>query len=169
MNHETDLAALSELGRRLEANGTVVVPYKDYLEIRPGHLTRVKVRIVDGRLSCEPLFGFIPRERGTWAALAAIGLLIIAMLHQLGVTPESLMLGFLGVIATTSIALRFQLTEACITRVQTAFMLMTSGAPSALPPGPEQWELPALSLDAGVPRAEPRREASPLDTPRTRD
>ncbi len=63
---------LLELSRRLEANGTIVVPFKDHLEIRLALFATVQVRPIDGRLSCEPRFGFIPRDRATWVTLIGI-------------------------------------------------------------------------------------------------
>jgi hypothetical protein len=124
---------LLELARRLEANGTVVVRFKDRLELRLPLFASVHVRIVDGRLDCEPRFGIVGRERATFATLIGIAAVTAAAFLDYGVTPISMMLGFLSVSSGASTAIRYQLTEACITRVQMAYMLMTANRPAALP------------------------------------
>jgi len=65
----TDDALLLELAQRLEASGSTVVRFKDHLQIRLPLFASVQVRVVDGRLSCEPRFGLIPRDRATWATI----------------------------------------------------------------------------------------------------
>ena len=131
---ETAVPTLAELAERLRANGTVVVPFRDYLEIRLPLFASVQVRITNGQLACEPRFGFVPRDRATWASLIGVAVVTAVFLLQFGVTPLALMLGFLGVSSTGGMAIRYQLTESCITRVQLAWMLMTSGKISS-PPG----------------------------------
>jgi hypothetical protein len=58
--------------------------------------------------------------------LLGIATATAALLLNLGVVPLSLVFGFLGVSSTASTAIRYQLTESCITRVQMAWMLMTA-------------------------------------------
>lgn len=110
----------------------VVVPYKDYLEIRLGLLASVRVRIVSGRLSCDPRFGFLPRDRATWATLIGLAVVTATVFIDFGVTSVSMLLGFLSVSSTASTAIRYQLTEACIAQVRTAFMLLTPGHARAI-------------------------------------
>ena len=124
-----DTALLLELAQRLEASGSTVVRFKDHLQIRLAVFASVQVRIVDGRLSCEPRFGVIPRDRVAWATILGLGMLSLLAFIDLGITPLSMALGFLATSSGTSTAIRYQLTEGCITRVQTAYMLMTAGAP----------------------------------------
>ena len=123
---------LADLAQRLRANGTVVVPFKDYLEIRLALFASVRVRINNGQLECEARFGAVPRDRATWVTLLGIATATAALLLNLGVVPLSLVFGFLGVSSTASTAIRYQLTESCITRVQMAWMLMTAMRPTAL-------------------------------------
>jgi hypothetical protein len=56
-----------------------------------------------------------------------MGVLTAVTFLQLGVAPLPMVFGFLAVSSSASTAIRYQLTEACITRVQTAFMLLTAG------------------------------------------
>lgn len=128
---ETAVPTLAALAERLRANGTVVVPFRDYLEIRLPLFASVQVRITNGQLACEPRFGFVPRDRATWASLIGVAVITAVFLLQFGVTPLALMLGFLGVSSTAGMSIRYQLTESCITRVQLAWMLMTSGKVSS--------------------------------------
>ena len=125
---------LSELAKHLDANGMVVVPHKDYLEIRLPVFASVRVRIVDGRLSCEARFGFIPRDRASWVTLIGLAVVTASAFLELGITPISMLLGFVSVSSTASTAIRYQLTESCIAQVRTAFMLLTSGHVSAVAP-----------------------------------
>jgi hypothetical protein len=122
---------LRELERRLRSAGIVVAPFRDHLEIRLPIFASVRVSIADGQLVCEPRFGFVARDRATWATLIGLGAVTAAVLLSQGVTPIALMLGFLSVSSTASTAIRYQLTESAITRVQTAWMMMTAGS---LPP-----------------------------------
>ena len=117
---------LRELERRLRSAGIVVAPFRDHLEIRLPLFASVRVSIADGQLVCEPRFGFVARDRATWATLIGLGAVTAVFLLTQGVTPVSVMLGFLGVSSTASTAIRYQLTESAITRVQTAWMLMTA-------------------------------------------
>lgn len=141
---ENNAALLRELERRLRATGTVAVPFRDHLEIRLPLFASVRVSIVDGQLVCDPRFGFVPRDRATWVTLIGIGVLTSVLLLTQGVTPISVMFGFLGVSSTGSTAIRYQLTESAITRIQMQWMAMTAGqaatrlesAPPALELGP---------------------------------
>jgi hypothetical protein len=153
--------SLSELAERLRANGTVVVPFKDYVEIRLPLFASVRVSIVDGRLLCDPRFGFIPRDRATWASLIGVAAVTVAFFLDYGVGPFSVALGFLGVSSTGSMAIRYQLTESCITRVQTAWMLMAVGGSTALAPREVQRE-----LGEGPPEIVRPRTKSPTPTQR---
>lgn len=124
---DTGVPTLAALAERLRANGTVVVPFRDHLEIRLPLFASVQVRIANGQLACEARFGFVPRDRATWASLIGVAVITAVFLLQFGVTPLALMLGFLGVSSTAGMSIRYQLTESCITRVQLAWMLLTSG------------------------------------------
>lgn len=108
--------------------------------------SRVRVSIADGQLVCDPRFGFVARDRATWVTLIGLGLVTALFLLTEGVTPISLMLGFLGVSSTASTAIRYQLTESAITRVQTAWMLMTDGS---------------FAQQAALPRTRPKPELGP--------
>lgn len=141
IDRTSDAATLASLAQRLDACGMVVVPFKDYLEVRLPLFASVRVRLVDGRLKFDPRFGPFPRDRSTWGTLLAFAAVIASVLLEFGVTPVSVMLGFLSVSSSASTAIRFQLTETCITRVQTAFMLMKSDAPTSVRAAPVRREL----------------------------
>lgn len=144
--------SLAELARRLRANGMVVVPTRDYLEIRLSLFASVRVSIVDGQLVCEPRFGFVARERATWATLIGIAALTATAFLDFGITPVSAMLGFLGVSSSASTAIRYMLTESCITRVQTAYMLMTEAAAQRLTASEARRALPEPAVRPTTPR-----------------
>ena len=152
---------LFELAQRLEANGMVVVPFKDHLEIRLPLFASVKVRIVNGRLSCEPRFGFLPRDRSTWATLIGLAAVTATAFIDLGVTSISMLLGFLSVSSTASTAIRYQLTEACIAQVRTAFMFLTPGRARAIAAPESRRGISESAPDAMLNREEKR---VPLDT-----
>jgi hypothetical protein len=93
--------ALDRLARRLQDNGMVVVPYSDHIVIRLPIFASVQVRIIDGRLSCEPRFGFLPCDRATWLTVIGIAAVTAAAFLDLGITPLSMMLGLLGMSSGT--------------------------------------------------------------------
>ncbi len=128
-----DTSLLLELAQRLESSGNVVVRFKDHLEMRLPLFAHVKIRINDGRLSCEPRFGFLPRDRATWATILGLAALTVTAFLDHGITPLSMALGFLTTSSGASTAIRYQVTEACITRVQTAFMLLQASSALAAP------------------------------------
>lgn len=138
MNDTID-SPLRELEQRLRSAGVVVAPFRDHLEIRLPLFASVRVSIADGQLVCEPRFGFVARDRATWVTLIGLSMVTALFLLTQGVTPVSVTLGFLGVSSTASTAIRYQLTESAITRVQTAWMMMTGGLPAH--------QVPLTSLD----------------------
>ena len=123
------------------AIGTTVVPYKDSFEIRLALFASVRVSIVDNQLVCEPRFGFIPRDRATRLTLIVMTAVTAAFLLDTGVTPLSLLIGFVSVMSSVSTGIRYMLTESCITRVQTAYMLMRAEGVGALGAGEPQGQL----------------------------
>lgn len=151
---------LQELASRLRASGTTVVRHKDYFEIRLALFASVRVSIIDGQLHCEPRFGFIPRDRATWLTLIVMTAVTAAFLLDMGLTPLSLLIGFVSLMSSASTGIRYMLTESCITRVQTAFMLMRTEASGALGAGEAHGQLgeadPVRSQRFGA-RAEPER------------
>ena len=151
---------LADLEQRLRANGTVVVPFKDYLEIRLPLFASVRVRISNGQLACEARFGAIPRDRATWVTLLGIATATAGLLLNLGVVPLSLVFGFLGVSSTASTAIRYQLTESCITRVQMAWMLMTATRLTA----PHEDQAPPALAEAPPDLRVAQAEATPSAT-----
>lgn len=156
---------LSELAERLRANGTVVVPFRDYFEIRLPLFASVRVSIVNGRLVCDPRFGFVPRDRATWASLIGVAAITLAFFLDYGVGPFSVALGFLGVSSTGGMTIRYQLTESCITRVQMAWMVMTSGGSGPLAPSRQV----RRELHEGAPEVGRQRVKTPTPVPRERE
>jgi hypothetical protein len=119
-------ATLAALAQRLEVSGTTVVRYKDYIEIRLPILASVRVRTVDGRLNFDPRFGFLPRDRATWATLVGVAAITTTLFLDLGITPVTMAVGFIGLSSAASTVIRYLLTEQIITRVQTVYALLTS-------------------------------------------
>jgi hypothetical protein len=132
MSSDIASVTLSSLAQRLEASGMVVVRFKDYIEVRLPVFASVRVRLVDGRLIFDPRFGPLPRDRVAWITLLGFATVVASAFLRFGVTPISVMLGFLSVSSGASTAIRYQLTETCITRVITAFEFMKAEMPMSL-------------------------------------
>ena len=160
---ENSAPLLRELEHRLRAVGMVAVPFRDHLELRLPLFASIRVSIVNGQLVCEPRFGFIPRDRATWVTLMGIGVLTAVLLLTQGLTPFSVMFGFLGVSSTGSTAIRYQLTESAITRIQMQWMAMTAGQPDA------QLESARPDHEIGPGSSESARPAAPTPIPRKRE
>jgi hypothetical protein len=109
---------LLELQQRLTRVGTIAVAYPDYLEIRLSLFSTVRVRYEAGQLAIEPFFGFVPRGRATLMTTTLVTLGTGAIFLLGGATPATFALAFLGVLSRVYEAMRYVVTEACITRVQ---------------------------------------------------
>jgi hypothetical protein len=108
---------IAALGADLERIGAVVAPHRDHLCVRLPLFASVRVRVDDrGRLSCEPMFGPLPRTRafllGTTTLTALAG---AALYTHADFAP---IVAFVAVMSGLGSVCRFVLTENCITRVQ---------------------------------------------------
>lgn len=130
MIRDPDLAALRT---ELERLGHVVAPHGDHICVRLPMFTSVRVRNEGGRLSCQPLFGPVPRNRAFALSLAALTGVVGGLFYGTGISPAALTVAFGGAMAGLLTACRFVLTETCVQRVQTLWA--ASRARAELPRG----------------------------------
>ena len=143
--------ALLELRARLEDIGLVVVPNPDYLSVRLPYLCSVQIRYDGGRLACNAFFGVVPRTRATMIKLLGTSALAVTALSVSGLTPVSVMLGFLVAASGTYDVIRTTVTESVITKVQLLWSMHGIGVRACI----EDGGTPALSADrAGMMQSE---------------
>jgi hypothetical protein len=113
---DPDVAALRT---DLESVGIVVAPHRDHLCVRLPLFAADRVRVDDdGRLSCEPMFGPLPRTRALLLNTTLFTAAAIGLLYFTGLSPLSIGVAFVGLMSGVTSVCRFVLTESCITRVQ---------------------------------------------------
>jgi hypothetical protein len=149
--------ALKRLANRLERVGLVTAPFRDHVEVRLPLFGHVRVRVLNGRLQCEPYTGSAPRTRATVLFFALFGAILVTAFARHGITPDTIGTGFLSVLAFALETIRYVLTESAITRIQ-AVVLAEPGLldeeAAALSPGGR----PALGTGSGA-AAEVRQPA----------
>jgi hypothetical protein len=109
---------IAALRTDLERLGVVVAPHSDHLCVRLPLFAAVRVRLDDGNLRCDPIFGPLPRTTELLLTLGGLTALVGGLFYFGGSTPAALTAGFAGVMAAAAQVCRFVLTESCITRVQ---------------------------------------------------
>jgi hypothetical protein len=150
MIRDPEIAALRT---DLERLGIVVAPHRDHLCVRLPLFAAVRVRLEDGNLRCDPIFGPLPRTNELLLTLTGLTALVGGLFYLTGPTPAVLTVGFASMMAAAAQVCRFVLTESCITRVQLLWAARMGGrrdVPSALPPVPtptlRALEVPAPDL-----------------------
>jgi len=139
---DQDAQLLQLLRSELDALGMVVVPFPNELHVRLSTLEYIKVRLMDGRLECEPWVKGIPRIRATWT-LAMVGSAVIAaLLRSDGITPATLAVSFVVVMSMVFTGIRHLLSDNCITRIQMAWLNCR----------PRDGNTETMSVDAGAPQ-----------------
>jgi hypothetical protein len=129
MIRDPDIAAL---GADLERLGVVVAPHRDHLCVRLPLFASVRVRADDqGRLSCQPMIGPLPRTHAFLVSTTALTVLAAVALYTHA--PLGPLAAFLAVMSGVGSLCRFVLTENCITRVQMLWAARQQ-AREALPP-----------------------------------
>ena len=138
------------LAERLEMLGFVIVPHGDHVGIRLSLMTSVRVHVQEGRLSVDAHFGPYPRTRATIFKTLGLTALAFASLIPGSPVPAGLAVVFLALALWGYDALRYTLTEACITQVRQAFnALLAEGAP-VMGSGTKTFSQ-SRALDAGEP------------------
>jgi hypothetical protein len=115
MIRDPEIAALRT---DLERVGAVVAPHSDHLCVRLPLFAAVRVRVQDGNLRCDPIFGPLPRTTDLLLTMTGLTALVGGLFYTGGPTPAALTIGFAGLMAGVAQVCRFVLTESCITRVQ---------------------------------------------------
>ena len=150
MIRDPEIAALRT---DLERLGVVVAPHSDHLCVRLPLFAAVRVRLEDGNLRCDPIFGPLPRTSELLLTLGGLTALVGGLFYFGAPTPAALVAGFAGIMAAAAQVCRFVLTESCITRVQLLWAARLGGRSDgarALPytraPAPRPLEVPPPDL-----------------------
>ncbi len=144
----------------LERLGVVVAPHSDHLCVRLPLFAAVRVRLEDGNLGCDPIFGPLPRTTDLLLTLTGLTALVGGLFYFAGPTPATLTAGFGGVMAAAAQVCRFVLTESCITRVQLLWATRLAGprdvasfvSPPPIAPSLRALEVPPPDLELNPPQ-----------------
>ena len=122
---------MESLGERLDILGFVIVPHGDHIGIRLSLMTSVRVHVHEGRLTVDAHFGPYPRTRATLFKTLGLTVLAFASLIPGSPVPAGMAVVFLALALWGYDALRYTLTEACITQVRQTFnALLAEGVPA---------------------------------------
>jgi hypothetical protein len=141
---------METLAERLAMMGFVIAPHGDHIGLRLSLYTSVRVHVSDGRLTVDPHFGPLRRTMATVAK--TFGLTVLALLSlALPASPiPAPAVAFLALVIWGYDALRYTLTESCITQVRQAYNALlaeaSANAVNTIPTAPQ-----ARALDSGQP------------------
>ena len=141
---------MEALAERLDMLGLVIVPHGDHIGIRLSLMTSVRVHVHDGRLSVDAHFGPYPRTRATVVKTLGLTALAFASLIPGSPVPAGMAVVFLALALWGYDALRYTLTEACITQVRQAFNALLAETAPAVGTGTKTFSQ-TRALDAGEP------------------
>lgn len=131
MKKPVTIEALTE---RLETMGFVIAPHGEQIGLRLSLMTSVRVGVTDGRLTVEPHFGPFKRTHAT--IVKTLGLTIVAFLSLLPMISFPAGFGFAIVFLALALwgydAVRYTVTESCITQVRQAFSALITEAQPVL-------------------------------------
>jgi len=112
---------MEALAERLAMMGFVIAPHGDHIGLRLSLYTSVRVRLAEGQLNVEPHFGPLKRTMAT--VVKTFGLTALALVSL--TLPASPVPGpavaFLALVIWGYDAVRYTLTESCITQVRQAY------------------------------------------------
>jgi hypothetical protein len=114
------------LRRELERLDYVVVEHGDHICVRMPLLSSIVITQTNGRFRFVPQFGPFRRSGGLLFTSALSIAAVATSAFTFGVSPITLLVGFLGIVALAHDACRFVLTEGCLTRLQQ--LIAPSGA-----------------------------------------
>jgi hypothetical protein len=145
----------------------VVVPRGDGLEVRLSTFETIRVDVSESGLHCEPRFGAVSRTRARWSFQILSAVLVPWFFLTAGLTPVTVSVAFLLVLAAVSQAIRYNVTESVISRIQTVWLGMKRSPPS-IGPAARNPELRGAQLNIqDVDRAaSPNRETESTRTSR---
>ena len=138
------------LAERLDTLGFVIVPHGDHIGIRLSLMTSVRVHVHEGRLTVDAHFGPFPRTRATVVKTLGLTALAFASLLPGSPLPLGVAVVFLALALWGYDALRYTLTEACITQVRQAFNALIAESTPALGSGTKTFSQ-TRALDSGEP------------------
>ena len=129
---DSDLGVLSGDLERLDY---VLARHGDYFCVRLPLLASVEVHHSSERgFRFIPKFGPLRRSAGLFLTSGVAAAAVAGSALEFGVTPATLVVAFLGIIALAHDACRFVLTEGCLTRMQQLIASRAAGR-SGLQPG----------------------------------
>jgi hypothetical protein len=136
---------LATLCGELERLDYVVVNHGDFVCVRLPLISSVRVYHTPERgYRFVPQVGPFHRSAGLFLTSAVAAVAVATSAFALGLTPVTLTVGFLGLIALAHDACRFVLTEGCLTRMQQLIASRAVARSSLLPgQGPVLGELSA--------------------------
>jgi hypothetical protein len=110
--------ALLELNQQLDRLGYNVVPHGDHLCVRLPLFASVRIRHADGKFRFSPQFGPFGRTGGLFITSGAAATAVGGVALAAGLSPLTLLVAFVGVVALAHDACRFVVTEGALTRLQ---------------------------------------------------
>jgi hypothetical protein len=110
--------ALIALRSELEHLDNVVVSHGDHICVRLPLISSVEIHHSGNRFRFTPQFGPFKRSGGLLFTSGISAAAVTASALYAGLSPLTLVVGFLGVIALAHDACRFVITEGCLTRLQ---------------------------------------------------
>ena len=114
--------SIEDLADGLRSLGMVVVPREGGLEVRLSTFETIRVRLTEAGLECEPRFGAVSRTRARWSFQILSAAMVPWLFLTGGLTPVSVSVAFLLVLAAVSQAIRYNVTESVISRIQMVWM-----------------------------------------------
>lgn len=141
---------MESLAERLDMLGFVIVPHGDHIGIRLSLMTSVRVHLHEGRLTVDAHFGPNPRTRATLFKTLGLTALAFASLIPGSPVPAGMAVVFLALALWGYDALRYTLTEACITQVRQTFNALLAERVPAIGSATKTFSQ-TRALDAGEP------------------
>ena len=148
---------LGMLAKTLRNLGMVVVTNRDSIDVRLATFEKVRVSLNGEALHMEAYFALIPRVRATLTSIALSAVLIPELFINLGMTPLSFSVAFIGLLSAAYIGIRTVTTESCMTRIQMAWLALQGSLGPGI--GPDPASLPEGQGFDARPYSEPRERS----------
>ena len=139
MTASSDLTALDALATLLRRHGYTVVPNGGEIELRIAFLIRIRVSVRDSALNCRTYFGFVERTRAAVLTTTVAMLVTMFVLHSSGITPITLSIGFIGLMAGVYECLRFIASEGALAQIHQRWSEVIGASVRGELPAGEQW------------------------------
>jgi hypothetical protein len=142
---------MEALAERLAMMGFVIAPHGDHIGLRLSLWTSVRVHVTDGRLSVDAHFGPLRRTMATVVkTLGLTALALASLVMPASPVPAAAAVVFLALALWGYDALRYTLTESCMTQVRLTYNALLAEASAGTLGSISMVPLPR-ALDAGQP------------------